>query len=147
MTNEQLGQLLYGITQWIMMQPRKCLLDDYHKVFRYVAFAWMNNKMSVIWENNLLMGVVFHWTDSIELIELKAQENRQQFEFAPMRKGNAIFVGEVIGKRDSVGKCYKILLAQHPHLVMCPIYTYRHGKLTTLSHKLLERICYRKEEV
>lgn len=141
----QLATYLHSVCNWIMGQPRKCLLDSYQKVFNYVAFCHFTGKMSVSWKDGQIEAVAFHWPDFAELIEMKDAEGRQQFEFAKAHRGDALFVGECIGSRKGIANIYNAMIARFPNLVSVPFYTYRHGKCVKLSPDTLQRFIFPKE--
>lgn len=140
-TQEQLATTLHAITQFIWLRKGKAMAwaDTYERLFRYVSFCFLAGKLSVNFENGLPAGCVFHWADWKEHIESKAEQGRPQFEWTMPHKGDALFVAEAIGDKQSIGRIYHDSITKWPNLMVTPIYTYRAGKLVKLSHKVLTR--------
>lgn len=140
-TQEQQAEMLHGITHFIWLHRGKAMAwaDTYERLFRYVAFCFLSGKLTVNFENGEPVGCVFHWADWTEYIEAKAAEGRPQFEWIPPHKGDALFVGDCIGTRHSIGRIYHDSIAKWPNLMITPIYTLRKGKLVRISHKILNR--------
>jgi hypothetical protein len=109
------------------------------KMFRFVAFCVLTGKIAVAWDNNNVKAVFFYWMDYIEHIEMKAEQHRPQFEWNTVRKGDALFVGDVIGSRHFVSQIINASLAEWPILLTTPVYTLRRGKLVKISMKVLHR--------
>jgi hypothetical protein len=131
-----------SLTKWIMSQPRKCLLDTFENIERYVNHAIENKNISIFHQEKQFRGVVFHWNDWIELIEFKDEQHMQQYPFSRNIQGDAMFIGEVFGKREYILTLYKHMVKKHPQIERVPLYTYRRGKLIRLKNTLLLRFLY-----
>jgi hypothetical protein len=138
-TQEQTATFLHTLCNWIIAQPRKCLLDSYSNIYRYVSCCHATGKMSVSIKDGIPQAVVFHWPDFYEKIEAKAEYGHQQFEFAKTHPGDSLFIGEVIGSREALAGIFKAQIQQTPLLAAVPKYTYRHGKLVKLRASAIER--------
>lgn len=138
----KLGKDLYAITDWLMEKKGSLMAwaDTRERMFRYVAFCFFSGKFAIKWDTGKIEAVVFYWTDHKERIEAKAEENVCQFEWLPSHRGDALFVGDVVGNVKAVGALLQLSYEKFPHLITVPIYTYRKGKLVTLRRSTLERI-------
>jgi hypothetical protein len=143
LTDQQknLAKCLWGVVDFCMAHrgrvwPEGC---ERGKLFRYVAFCYHVGKLCVSWEEGKIVAVVFYWVDWKERIEAKYAEGMEQFEWAHVHKGDALFVAEVFGSRKAVARMYAAAVEKFPHIVALPLYTYRNKKLVQISHEQIER--------
>ena len=149
-TNQQtqLSTLLWAVVDFCQNRGSKNTSIhgmERQQLFRYVSFCYFAGKLACSWENNQLEAVVFYWPDFRERIESNYEEGRSQFAWEKVRKGDSMFIADVIGSRKSVAKGYQALIEKFPHVISVPMFTYRHGKLVQLYGKQLERFLFGKE--
>ena len=142
--HQQLGQWLYKVTDYMMEHRSKnCLpLATRDTLFRYVAFAHLTGRLSVAFDLQTMTkieGVLISWVDWQEHIEAKAEAGVQQFEFVKAHPGDAVFVAEAMGSREAITRIAQAMFEKFPHLLVTPVYTYRHGKLHRLSMKRINQ--------
>lgn len=142
LTEKQLTQKIALVTDFCWKRSNQWTmagLQVWDKAFNFVAFCMMSGKCAVLWKNDEVKGVIFYWPDFIEHIEAKAENNRPQFEWEHPKMGDAVFVGDVFGNRETIGCMIGTFIQQFPHLLDTPIYTYRKGNLKKLNAKTLNR--------
>jgi hypothetical protein len=119
---------------------KECLQDcDRTKLFRYVAHSYFTGKLCVSWEEGKIVAVAFYWPDFKENIEACFVENLSQFKWQPTHKGDALFVGNVIGNRKAIARMWAATIERFPHMITTPIFTYRKKKLVQITNEQLER--------
>ena len=142
-TTEQLNlaERLWQITDWCLnRRNQQCPLEGTREaMFRYVGLCYLTGRMCIAWtEHGDIEAVAFCWADWKEHIELKHAQKRQQFE-TWVKRGDSLFVAEVVGSSKGIGRLYQHAVQAYPHLLTIPIYTYRRGELVQLTNKEIER--------
>jgi hypothetical protein len=139
---EKLATHLWGVTRFCVAHKGKALpwlKDDINLLFRYVASCFYHGKLNIVCEDGVIKAVVFAWCDWRERIEAKAAENKPQFDWSSNGRGDSLFVADVVGSRESVGKLYQATIDKYPQLVAVPWFTYRRGVLVQIPRAKLER--------
>lgn len=107
---------------------------DRHNLFKYVAFCFFTGRLNVAWEAGKIEAVVFAWPGTRVEIEARSQVSQGSFKWELPRRGDCLFVADVIGSRNGVAKIYHGQVEKNPQLNFIPILTYRHGRLHRLKH-------------
>lgn len=112
------------------------------KVFKFLAFHWLQGGLFVAREGVEIRAVMVAWRDATEEIFRREREDEPHFEWKePPAAGDAILMGAVIARdKDSILRLVQLASARWPDWKMRRLFTYRRGELHELAPAAIERL-------
>jgi len=121
------------------------VIEDGRVYFRYLAFHYLAGNIFVVRNGAKLAGVCIAWPDRSQDIEARAAKGEPQFAWRPaVIPGDAIMLGEVVGRRVHGYGWRKLALERWPDLPLRRIFTHRRGELVELNYAAVKRFCRRR---
>lgn len=127
-TYHQLAAKVKELSVFCLENRGKCFAQfDAAQLFRYIAFHLLNGTLFVERdENGKVQTVVFAWRDNAVDILLREAAKEPQFYWQmPNNNGNAILIGQVIGKRRWMPQIYRKVMAHWPESPGLRLFSYR----------------------
>ncbi len=117
-------------------------VEDGRLFFRYLVFHYLAGNIFIVRQGAKIAGVAIAWTERARDIEQRAALDEPQFAWrVPLSGGDAVMLGEVVGKRRLAGGWRKLALERWPDLHARRIFTHRRGRLKELPYAAIKRFC------
>ena len=109
-------------------------------LMRYIQFCLFHGKVAIAFQDGKIETLVFWWPDTLVNIQEKHATGKPQFEWVPTKRGDCLFLSDLIGNMKGVKKITKALMSKWPAMANVPVYTYRHGRLMQVPPRGIERV-------
>jgi hypothetical protein len=114
------------------------------KLFKYLAFQWLNGCLFIAREGEEIAGVMIVWPDGAADVLRRQEAGELHFAWLAPREGDALMVADVIvsknfSTRQVMTRLVQMASARWPDWKMRRIFTHRRGKLVELAPRMLTR--------